>query len=97
MSEDKTIKQCADTLSDLGCEKSGEQLALFSNFLAIAISKDKSSDQLNVLGNFISAVGAIVSAMASQRQICESKQDKLKQIGDLKKQIKALEDSIKGC
>ena len=96
MTDEETINQCADTLSALGCEKSAEQLSLFANFLAISISKGKDSDQLNVIGNFIVAVGGLLLAMAAQRASCETKQDKLKQIRDLKKQIKELENSILG-
>jgi len=91
-----TIDQCAETLSNLSCVNSAEQLSILANVLAIAISKDKSTDQLNVMGNFIVAVGGLILAMAAQRQICESKNDKLKQIQDLKKQLKELENSLRG-
>lgn len=94
MQEDQSISQCADILSALGCAKSAEQLSLFANLLAIAISKGKSSDQLNVMGNFIVGVGGLVLTMAAQRDFCESKLDKLAQIKDLKKKIKDLEDSL---
>ena len=52
MTEEEAVNQCAETLSALGCVKSAEQLSLFANLLAIAISKGKSADQLNVIGNF---------------------------------------------
>lgn len=92
--EEETINKCAELLSDLGCERSGEQLSLMINCLAISTSKDKNSDELNVIGNFIVALGGLLLAIAAQRQSCENKQDKLKQIKDLKKQIKDLEDSL---
>lgn len=94
MSEEDNINQCAEKLGELGCIKSAEQLSVFANLLAIAISKGKSSDQLNVIGNFIAAVGALLLAMAAERSSCEEKLDKLQQIKDLKKQIKELEDSL---
>lgn len=94
MQEDEAIFKCAETLSAMGCVKSAEQLAFSSNFLAIAISKGKSADQLNVIGNFIVGVGGLILTIAAQLQVCESKEDKLKQIRDLKKQIKQLEDSL---
>lgn len=96
MLEEETINQCAETLSNLGCVKSAEQLSLFANLLAIAISKGKNADQLNVLGNFIVAVGGLLLTMSAQRVSCEMRQDKLKQIRDLKKQIQELENSIIG-
>ena len=95
MKAEENIALCADSISSLSCVQSAEQLSLFANLLAIAISKGKSTDQLNVIGNFIVGVGCLILTMAAQIQACESKQDKLKQIQDLKKQIKALEDSLR--
>jgi len=95
MSEEENIDQCAEKLGELACIKSSEQLAVFANLLALSISKGKNSDQLNVIGNFVVAVGGLLLAMAAERSSCESKQDKLKQLRDLKKQIKDLEDSLK--
>ena len=92
--DNNLIHQCADDLSALGCVKSAEQLSLMANLLAISITEGKSADQLDVLGNFISAVGDLISLISSQIHICESKQDKIKQIQDLKKQIKNLEDNL---
>ncbi len=94
MQEENAISQCADTLSTLACTKSAEQLAFWANLLAVAISRGKSADQLNVIGNFIVGVGGLILTIAAQLTVCESKEDKLKQIGDLKKQIKKLEDSL---
>ena len=94
MQEEETINQCADALSSLGCVKSAEQLSLFAYLLSVAITKGKSADQLNVLGNFIEAVGAIVLTNAAQRESCETKQDKLNQIKELKIQIKEIENSL---
>ena len=94
MQEDQSIGQCADILSALGCTKSTEQLSIFANLLAIAISKGKSADQLNVIGNFIVAVGSLLLTMAAQKSSCETKLDTLAQIKDLKKKIKDLEDSL---
>jgi hypothetical protein len=94
MSEEENIDQCAEKLGELGCIKSAEQLSVFANLLAIAISKDKNSDQLNVIGNFVTAVGALILAMAAERSSCEEKLDKLQQIRDLKRQIQDLEDSL---
>ncbi len=92
--EDDSINQCADILSSLGCTKSAEQLSFLANLLALSISEGKSAGQLNIIGNFISAVGGIVSTIAAQKEFCDSKLDKIKQIRELKKQILDLEDSL---
>ncbi|MGI5848653.1 MAG: hypothetical protein ACOX8Q_01060 [Christensenellales bacterium] len=94
MQEDHSISQCADTLSSLGCTKSAEQLSIFANLLAISISKGKDADQLNVIGNFIVGIGGLILTIAAQKQSCETKQDKLKQIKNLKKKLQDLEDSL---
>lgn len=94
MLEEETINQCAEALSSLSCVKSAEQLSFLANLLAIAISKGKSVDQLNVIGNFIVGVGGLILIIAAQIQACESKQDKIKQIKDLKRQLEELEDSL---
>ena len=94
MQEDKTIVQCAEILGDLGCVKSAEQLSVFTNLLALCISKGRSVNELNVIGNFIVGVGGLILTMAAQIQACESKQDKLAQIQELKKQISEMEESL---
>ena len=92
--EEDNINECAEKLGELGCIKSAEQLSVFANLFAIAVSKGRNSDQLNVLGNFVTAVGALLLAMAAERSSCEEKLDKLQQIRAMKKQIKELEDSL---
>lgn len=92
--KDKSITECADIISKLGCTKSAEQLAIFTNLLAIAISKGKTADQLNVIGNFVVSLGSLILTIAAQVQTCESQIDKVAQIKQLKKQIQDLEDSL---
>lgn len=70
------------------------ELSVLSNVFAISIAKDRSSDEINVLGNFIVAVGGILLTIAAQQQSLESMQNKKTQIKDLKKQIKQLEKSL---
>ena len=94
MQEENSVIQCADTLSALGCIKSAEQLSVMSNILAILISKGKDVDQLNLIGNFMVSVGGLILTMAAQIQSCESKQSKMQQIKELKKQIQDLEDGL---
>lgn len=92
--EDDSITKCADIISKLGCTKSAEQLSLFANLLAIAISKGKTASQLNVIGNFVVSLGSLILTMAAQIETCESKIDKMTQIRQLKKQIQEIEDSL---
>lgn len=94
MLEEETINQCAETLSSFGCVRSAEQLSFLASLLAIVISKGKNADQLNVIGNFIVGVGGVILTIAAQLEACEAKQDKIKQINDIKKQLKNLENSL---
>ncbi|EJP6473897.1 hypothetical protein NHI66_003283 [Clostridium botulinum] len=59
-------------MKDLDCIRP-EELSLLANLIALELSKGKSADELNVLGNLISAVGAIISTIASQKQNLENK------------------------
>jgi len=67
------------------------QLAVLSTFIAIVISKDKSADEINVLGNLIVSIGGTMLTIAAQKQTLQSIQDKKDQIHDLKKQLNDLE------
>lgn len=85
--------QYSPSLLDLLCNNP-EQISTAANIVSLLIAKDRSSDDLNVIGNFIVGVGGLILTIAAQKQFCESKQDKLKQIADLKQQIKKLEESL---
>jgi len=89
MLEKETNNSCSDALNSLGCARSAEQLSFLANLLAVAISKGKNADQLNVLGNFIVGVGGLILTIAAQLEACETKQEKTMQIND--KQVKYLE------
>ena len=93
--DDDVINSCAETLSNISLDCCNpEQLSFIANLLAITISKGKSTDEVNVIGNFIVGVGGLILTIAAQRQFCESKQDKIKQIEDLNKQIKSIKDNL---
>lgn len=94
MPEDNAINECADILSTMGHTKNPEQISVMANLLAIAITKGRSQDQLNLIGSFISLVGSLVQTIAAQKSFCESKQEKMEQIRELKKQIKELENDL---
>lgn len=61
----------------MGCYEQfrGDQLIILSALLALVISNDLSSDQLNTLGNYIVAVGSLMLTKAAEMQALESQQD----------------------
>lgn len=94
MYDDRTINDCADFISSLSYCDNSDHLISMANLLAIIISKGKSSDQLNLIGSFLSCVAGIISLNATQKGILEERQETIKQINNLKKQIKDLEDEL---
>lgn len=52
---------------------SPEDLIILTNAIAISLSKEKSVDEINVLGNFIVGIGCLMLTIASQQQYIESK------------------------
>ncbi|EPY2274439.1 hypothetical protein ACXAUS_003336 [Clostridium sporogenes] len=52
---------------------SPEELALLANLIALELSKGKSVNELNVLGNLLAAVGTIISTIAAQKQNLQNK------------------------
>lgn len=52
---------------------SSEDLVILTNMLALSFSKDRTPDEINVLGNFIVGVGCIMLTIASQEQYLSSK------------------------
>jgi hypothetical protein len=47
---------------------SPEEAVIFTNALVLAIAKDKTADEINVLGNFITGVGCLLLTLAAQKQ-----------------------------
>jgi hypothetical protein len=43
-----------------------QQLLVVANIIALALSEGRSSTQLNILGNFIVAVGSLILTFAAQ-------------------------------
>lgn len=60
------------------CNLTPKQLAFISNIIAIELSNGKSSDELNVLGNFIVSVGSSILTIAAQKQSLEALNGKSK-------------------
>ncbi|MBU3109978.1 hypothetical protein [Clostridium lacusfryxellense] len=54
---------------------SPEDLLILTNAIAIAFSKGKSADEINVLGNFIVGIGCLMLTIASQQQYIASLKD----------------------
>lgn len=93
MKNQNHIELCADTLNSICCTNP-ELSSVYANILALIISKDKTSDQLDVIGNFVVGLGGLILLISAQKSFCQSKEDKIKQIADLRKQIKELEQSL---
>ena len=55
------------TLSFLD-DLSPEYLVVLTNIIAISLSKNKSADETNVLGNFIVGIGNLLLTLSSQQQ-----------------------------
>lgn len=51
---------------------SSEDLVILTNLLAVSFSKGRTSDEINVLGNFIVGVGCVMLTIASQEQYLSS-------------------------
>ncbi|WP_160680436.1 hypothetical protein [Clostridium sp. C8-1-8] len=49
-----------------------EDAVILTNAIVIAISKDKTADEINVLGNFITGVGCLLLTVAAQKQFIQS-------------------------
>lgn len=47
---------------------SPEDLIVLTNAIAVSLSKDRTPDETNVLGNFIVGIGCLMLTIASQQQ-----------------------------
>ncbi|MBK1810251.1 hypothetical protein JHL18_06340 [Clostridium sp. YIM B02505] len=47
---------------------SPEDAVILTNAIVLALAKDKSADEINVLGNFITGVGCLLLTVAAQKQ-----------------------------
>jgi len=54
---------------------SPEDLLALTNAITISLSKDKTADELNVLGNFIVGIGCLMLTIASQQQYISAQQE----------------------
>jgi len=65
-----------------------EELGVLAVILAIIISDDQSADELDLLGNFIAAVGTIILVISSQKGILKAQQEQ-QTAEDAMQQLKA--------
>ncbi|MGL5513637.1 MAG: hypothetical protein ACRDBM_10450 [Sporomusa sp.] len=75
-----------------------EELGVLAVILAIIISDDQSADELDLLGNFIAAVGTIILVISSQKGILKAQQEQQASedaMQQLKARIEELEAAIK--
>ncbi|WP_101698557.1 hypothetical protein [Clostridium minihomine] len=49
----------------------GEDLVLIASSIAVSLANGRSTDEVNVLGNLLQAIGENLSLIASQRSACE--------------------------
>lgn len=61
---------------------SPEDLLILTNTIAISLSKDRSADEINVLGNFIVGIGCLMLTIAAQQQYISSQQNPNKSTAD---------------
>ena len=54
---------------------SPEDLLVLTNIIAISLSKDRSADEINVLGNFIVGIGCLMLTLAAQQQFLASQKE----------------------
>jgi len=54
---------------------SPEDLLALTNIIAISLSKDRSADEINVLGNFIVGIGCLMLTLAAQQQFLASQKE----------------------
>lgn len=67
-----------------------KELSILANAIAIELAECRSADEINVLGNFIVAVGSLLLTIAAQEQNLQSIQDKQKEMQDGRKNKKKI-------
>lgn len=78
-------------LSDCG----SNQLIVISALISIMASDDLSTDDLNVLGNFIVSIGSLLLTKAAQLAVEDSQKNIKQQIQCLEEQLNCLKNSMR--
>lgn len=86
---------CFDSISP-------DALAVLASLVAIAISNGLNSSEINVLGNFVTAVGGVLLTIAAQQDYLSTQKDTeqdekyiVEQIELLKKQFDLIQKQLK--
>lgn len=58
---------------------SPEDLLVLTNAIAVSLSKNKTADEINVIGNFIVGIGCLMLTIAYQEQYLTILQEQYKQ------------------
>lgn len=70
------------------------ELIVITALIAIFLSDNQSSNELNVLGNLIVSIGSLMLTIAAQKQAKESKNNDDNLICDLEKKLEDLQKQI---
>lgn len=71
-----------------------DALVLISSIISVLISQNLSNDEINVLGNVLTQIGASLLTKAAQQQNLQSKEDLKNQIADIEKQLEKLKQQL---
>lgn len=69
---------------------------LSTNAIAISLSKNKTADEINVIGNFIVGIGCLMLTVASQEQYLTILQEQYKQKSNATNKNTPEDDTIIG-
>lgn len=78
-------------------ELSRDELTLLASLVALALSKRLDVDQINILGNFLAAVGTLMATIAAQEAVFIAQQEEAEnenQANDVLRQIKELQEKV---
>ncbi|NMA83253.1 MAG: hypothetical protein GX962_05255 [Epulopiscium sp.] len=73
---------------------SPDGLVLLSSLFSVLISRNLTNDEINVLGNVLTQIGASLLTKAAQQQSLLSKDEVKKQIADMEEQLEKLKQQL---
>ena len=74
-------------------ELSTDELTFLASLIALILSRGLNADQINILGNFIVAVGSLMTTIAAQEAALIAQSEKNSN-DDVQKQIKELQEKV---
>ena len=72
-----------------------DSLIVLGSLLSIVVSQNLNTNEINVLGNFVTQVGASLLTKAAQQQNLESQEEMKQQIDDMEKQLAKLKKQLR--